>query len=122
MKEKIKIPKGLYKCPKCGEYRGKVREKDLPQLRHLPEDTPTPDETSHGSGYIEVSCLCRGMVCLKCGRKVHRPISNRYDPENGEIQHFPWFHGYCEATNTTEERQPRKNWKRQGERSKRKLK
>ena len=31
MKEKIKIPKGLYKCSKCGEYKGKVQECDLNQ-------------------------------------------------------------------------------------------
>ncbi len=80
-----KIPKGLHKCEECGEYKGRVREKDLP--------TPDPEvgyETKGGMGFFKVSCLCDGIPCRICGKnKAHHPISNYYDPKDGNVLHVP---------------------------------
>ena len=77
-KEKIKIPKGLYKCEKCGEYRGEVKEK--------------------GKEYLTVSCLCDGILCPKCKKnKIHRPISNSYDERGNDILHHPYFTGMTDC-------------------------
>lgn len=72
-KKTRKIPKGLFKCKKCGEYKGAVTEEG--------ED-------------VMVSCLCDGILCPKCKKnKIHRPISNSYDPETNDIVHYPYFSG-----------------------------
>lgn len=83
-----KIPKGLHKCQRCGEYKGQGREKDL-----FPPDR-LGYETKGGLGYFEVSCLCDGILCPKCKKnKIHRPISNYYDEESNSIWHVPHFVG-----------------------------
>jgi hypothetical protein len=64
----IKIPKSLRQCPQCGEYKGQI--------------------TDDGEDII-ISCICAGVLCPKCGtHKIHRPISNSYDPANAEVVHY----------------------------------
>ncbi len=59
----VPIPPGLTRCPVCGEYRGS-----------------------------NVTCLCEGILCRRCEKnRIHRPISNSYDPETNTIRHHPWF-------------------------------
>jgi len=83
------VPKGLYKCKKCGEYKGSVKEKDLNW------DGSFHKETKEGSEEcLTVSCLCDGILCQKCKKnKIHRPISNSYEVATNEIWHHPYFSG-----------------------------
>ena len=77
------IPPGLTRCPVCSEYRGSTL------ARHLNWNaTPyEPDEV------ILVRCICDGILCRRCGKKMHRPISNYYDEEANKIWHVPYFMG-----------------------------
>ncbi len=89
MTEKNKIPEGLYKCEKCGEYKGRVKEKDLNW-----EDTYFKEDAEKSEECLGVTCLCEGILCPKCKKnKIHRPISNSYDKETNTIWHSPWFSG-----------------------------
>lgn len=84
-----KIPEGLFKCKTCGEYKGKVKPKNL-----------------------KVKCLCDGILCSRCKKnKIHRPISNSYDPKTNEIFHHPWFTGWmvCSECNNTQQNPPIQN-------------
>ena len=63
MKEKIKIPKGLYKCEKCGEYKGGVKDK----------------AAGKSEKYLTVLCLCDGILCPKCKKnKIHGNLLNKW--------------------------------------------
>jgi hypothetical protein len=89
MNETIKIPEGLYKCEKCGEYKGRVKKKDLNW-----DDSSFKVETEKGEEYLTVSCLCDGILCSKCKKnKIHRPISNSYCEESNTIEHWSWLTG-----------------------------
>ena len=86
---KALIPEGLHKCETCGEYKEKVMEKDLNW-----DGSYDKTEAEKSEEYLGVSCLCDGIVCPKCKKnKIHRPISNSYDPESNTIGHSPWFTG-----------------------------
>jgi len=83
------VPKGLYRCEKCGEYKGVVKAKDLDWDYYF--DKPAMEEKEED---IIASCLCDGILCPKCKKnKVRRPISNHYDIESNTIDHSPWFMG-----------------------------
>ena len=83
---KALIPEGLHKCEACGEYKGEATEKDLSPLDKLGY------ETKGGAGYLEVSCLCDGILCPTCKKnKIHRPISNSYDEEGSDIVHHSYM-------------------------------
>lgn len=86
---KALIPKGLDKCEKCGEYKGSVMEKDLNW-----DDSFNKEKLGKSEEYLTVSCLCDGILCYKCKKnKIHRPISNSYDPETNRVWHHPYFTG-----------------------------
>ena len=108
MMEKIKIPKGLHKCEKCGEYKGKVRERDFSH-----PDQKIGFETTNGTGYLGVSCLCDGILCSICKKnKIHRPISNSYDEKDNDILHHPYFTGMmgcAECREKQNNQQPQNN-------------
>lgn len=90
-KEKVshKIPKGLYRCEKCGEYRGEVMQKDLNW-----DGSFDKAEAEKSEEYLGVSCLCDGILCGECKKnKIHRPISNSYDVAENKIWHNPYFSG-----------------------------
>lgn len=77
------IPKGLIKCPICGEYKGKTKAKNLNW------DYPSGIDLNK---IISTSCLCDGITCPKCHiTKIHKPVSNQYDQETNTIWHSPWF-------------------------------
>ncbi len=81
-----KIPEGLYRCKQCGEYKGEAMKKDLNWEGGLNEEAEKNEE------YINVSCLCDGILCHKCKKnKIRRPISNSYDEESNSIWHTPYF-------------------------------
>jgi|SRR3989344_2021737 len=83
------VPKGLYKCEKCGEYKGSVMEKDLNW-----DDSFNKAGVEKSEKHLTVSCLCDGILCPICKKnKIHRPISNSYDPETNQIWHHPYFTG-----------------------------
>lgn len=87
--EKFKIPEGLYRCDKCGEYKGKVKAKDLNWDYYFDREKMEKSEE-----ILSASCLCDGILCPKCKKnKIHRPISNSYDPETNTIEHWPYFTG-----------------------------
>jgi hypothetical protein len=49
---------------------------------------PDPEEV------ITATCLCVGILCMRCKKnKIHRPISNTYDPETNTIEHWFWLSG-----------------------------
>jgi len=77
-----KIPEGIVKCDKCGEYKGKVKKKDLNWNSLISEEA--------GEEYVTASCICDGILCPKCKKnKIRRPGSNEYDVEENEIWHSP---------------------------------
>ena len=90
LKKQSKIPDGLYKCPKCGEYKGKVQEKDLNWEGSSREKTgPTSEE------YLTVSCLCDGILCPRCHKnQMHRPVSNCYEEELNKVLHYSALIGW----------------------------
>jgi len=86
---KALIPKGLYKCEKCGEYKGSVMEKDLNWNGSFHKA-----KAENSEEYLTVSCLCDGILCHKCKKnKIHRPISNSYEVATNEIWHHAYFTG-----------------------------
>ena len=69
------IPKGLTRCPDCGELRGTFLYRDR-----------------WGEAITPVRCICDGITCRGCGtNKIRRPISNYYDEETGRVWHTPYF-------------------------------
>lgn len=85
-----RIPKGLIKCEKCGEYRGEVMKKDL----HWGDYYYDKENAEKSEELIGVTCLCDGILCPKCKKnKIHRPISNSYDEESNQIWHNSSFSG-----------------------------
>lgn len=76
-----KIPEGLTKCKVCGWYGGET----------------TRGQFNNGGSSTEkitISCLCKGLVCKKCGQiKIPRPCSNSYDEKSNTFGHWPYFIG-----------------------------
>jgi len=80
----LPIPRGLTLCPICGEYRGKVRARDLNWRGSDAEEEIACDKL------VGVSCLCSGIRCPRCrGVMIHRPGSNSYMPGGNYILHNP---------------------------------
>jgi hypothetical protein len=74
------IPRGLVRCEVCHEYRGAVRNDDLPPASQRQE------------AVVAVLCICEGIPCRKCEtRRIHRPISNYWNEATGALIHCPWF-------------------------------
>ena len=76
------IPRGYVQCDVCGEFNGSTDAKNLSWRGGRPP-----------SGKISVTCLCHGIPCKRCGRLMHRPISNTYYPGANEVGHWPYFVG-----------------------------
>lgn len=84
----MKIPSGLIQCKVCGQYKGKVKEKDLSWGGFDQE------EKEKSSVYLSVSCLCEGIRCPMCKKnKIPKPISNSYDEKTNQVWHTPSFMG-----------------------------
>jgi len=79
------IPPGLTRCPVCGEYRGYTL------ARHLQWNEPL--DASERDDVFEVKCICEGISCRRCGKMMHRPISNYYDERTNSVWHVPYFVG-----------------------------
>jgi hypothetical protein len=84
------IPPGYVQCRVCGEFNGSTDADNL----SWEYDRPTRQ--------ISVTCLCHGRPCPGCGKMLHRPISNEYDPTTNSIGHTPYFASWfscreCEA-------------------------
>ncbi len=95
-----KIPNGLSKCEICGEYKGRVVEKDLNWESYFDKENK-----KNSTEYLTVSCLCDGILCPKCKKnKIHRPISNYYYPEKNQIWHVPYFGGMIPCAECRERR------------------
>ena len=85
----VSVPEGLEKCPVCGEYKGRVKCKDLNWEGSGFREKNEKDETPIG-----ISCRCEGVWCPDCGRfLMRRPVSNYYDPEKNRSVHVPYFMG-----------------------------
>lgn len=83
--EKLYVLKGLRKCKKCGEYKGSIREKDLPK-GHSWFKSRDPERQ------IKILCICDGVNCKICGKKkIHRPCSSYYDKKNNCLWYVPGF-------------------------------
>jgi hypothetical protein len=92
------IPEGLYKCERCGEYKGKVMEKDLTWDNSF-------NKTEKSEEYLTVSCLCDGILCNKCKKnKIHRPTSNSYNEEENNVLHHPYLSGIMDCGECKEKR------------------
>ena len=75
------VPKGLKRCPVCGEYRGVCWVPSVFDRRDLEQ--------------VTVSCLCDGYVCGACGKgRMHRPISNCYSEMSGTVLHVAYYCGW----------------------------
>ena len=58
------------------------------------EDSFGRENKEKSAQHLTVSCLCDGILCSKCKKnKIHRPISNYYDPKENRIWHVPYFGG-----------------------------
>lgn len=75
-------PRGLVRCPDCGEWRGECLDRNA----------------AHGAGdpppVVRVHCTCENENrCAACGRPLHRYRlnSNFYDPRDRAIWHVPGF-------------------------------
>jgi len=92
----VAIPRGLVRCEVCLEYRGAVRNDDLPTASQREE------------AVVAVLCICDGIPCRKCetGRR-HRPISNYWDEARGALIHCPWFSAQVPCGQCRAEKQPR---------------
>ena len=66
----------LRRCTRCGELKGEARVEDRYE----------------GIVRVRVICICKGVPCPQCGRRlIRRPISSRYDEPTGTVWHTPWF-------------------------------
>jgi ADP-ribosylglycohydrolase len=67
---KKNIPTELQRCNVCGEWKG----------------------TLNGQ---EITCLCEGPLCQRCGKnRLHRPVSYYWDEEREQAIHVPWCVGF----------------------------
>ena len=90
------IPRGLVRCAVCHEYRGAVRNDDLPPASQREE------------AVVAVLCICDGVPCQKCGKgRIHRPISNYWNEARGALIHCPWFSGQAPCKRCRAEQQLR---------------
>ena len=90
------IPRGLVRCAVCHEYRGAVRNDDLPPASQREE------------AVVAVLCICDGIPCQKCGKgRIHRPISNYWDEVRGALIHCAWFSAQVLCNQCRIEQQPR---------------
>lgn len=70
------VPKGLWPCPNCGEWRGECFDTLIPEL------------------IVRVCCLCENdNLCAACGKPLHtrKLNANHFDPTDGKIWHTPAF-------------------------------
>jgi len=68
-------PRGLVRCQVCHEYRGVVLNRDY---------EPLPATQGLGDYFI-VLCICEGIPCSVCGRRIH--IHNYWDEASGILAH-----------------------------------
>ena len=72
-----KLPRGLHYCASCGAVRGSMTIRENGEVVEM-----------------KSTCFCEGLVCTKCGcRRRRRPISDYFDPEDGQWWHVPYFMG-----------------------------
>jgi hypothetical protein len=91
----VAAPRGLVRCPVCHEYRGAVRNEDLPAA------------SQRENAVVAVLCICDGIPCRKCGKNpIHRPISNFWDEARGALVHCPWFSAQVPCKPCLEEQKP----------------
>jgi hypothetical protein len=63
-------------CRRCGELKGQA----------------LIDDPWQGWTLFPVICICKGIACRSCGKRmVRRPGSNRYDEQTADVWHMPWF-------------------------------
>ena len=73
------VPKGLWPCPRCGEWRGECFDTLLREL------------------IVRVHCVCENdNLCAACGERLHlrKLNANYFDPVDGKIWHTPAFFGF----------------------------
>jgi len=70
------VPKGLARCPVCGDWIGCCLWPD-PLMRH--------------EGPTRISCRCEANLCSQCGEPIYeyRLGGNVYNEALGEIEHVP---------------------------------
>lgn len=61
------LPPGLKVCSVCREVRGLTAD-----------------------GRVS-ACPCSGLVCNRCGGRARRPVTDYYDPSDGQWWHVPYF-------------------------------
>ena len=77
------VPKGLARCPVCGDWIGRCL---------------WPDPLMWHKGPTRISCRCEANLCSKCGEPIYeyRLGGNIYNEKIGKIQHIPgmvaWMH------------------------------
>ena len=89
------IPEGLEKCPKCGEYKGKAKTKDLNW-----EGSGDRERNEKSEELLSFICWCDSVLCPQCGKgRIRRPVSNRYIEAENRLSHAPYFiaMGGCSA-------------------------
>lgn len=66
----------LRRCPRCGELKGEAVIAD----------------PYGGIVRLPVICICRGISCPQCGKRlIRRPISNHYHESTDTVWHTAWF-------------------------------
>jgi len=73
------VPKGLWPCPRCGEWRGECFDTFIREL------------------IVRVHCVCENdNLCAGCGERLHsrKLNANHFEPADGKIWHTPAFSGF----------------------------
>lgn len=81
------VLEGLEKCRVCGEYKGRVKCKDL-NWAHV----PFKERYEENEELLRISCWCESVICPHCGKgTVRRPTTNYYVEQDNRIIHVPYF-------------------------------
>ena len=81
------VPEGLEKCMICGEYKGRVKSRNLNW-----DNVPFKEQYKISEEQIRVSCWCDSIVCPHCGKgTIRRPATNYYVAQDNRIVHVPYF-------------------------------
>lgn len=82
-------PEGLIRCEICGEHKGTVQS-SKPMCGPGSFAEVVRGKKAAPGHFIEVTCVCNGQPCAKCGRsRVHRPGSKSYVEEEDHVYLWP---------------------------------
>jgi hypothetical protein len=91
---KLPVPRGLFRCPVCNQYRGTIEVDDRSVYSRCKGDV------------LSVQCICDGIPCPRCKvNRILRPISNTWSEQAGfgHVPYFAAFAGSCRECRAKQE-------------------